>query len=109
MRYMLGEHLLCLVEEERYSIKDWDTGEAWTMASMRDVLTYFDYLEDRGGVNHVHRRACHNLHTFNFEVRRVREEIARNNLETFIAERLADTKYLKDFEYAVEQKAKTPK
>ena len=66
-------------------------------------MAYIDYLEDRGGKNHIHRRACHNLYTFNFEASRVRQEKGKDKLETFIDSRMKSTVYRKAFEYATEQ------
>lgn len=105
-RLDLAEHMLQLIDEEDYQVKNWDTGENWEISNMSEAQRYLDFLEDRDGINHVHRRACHNLYTFNFEVRRVRDEIAKGTLESFIERRMDNTKYKKAFEYAVEQKIK---
>ncbi len=68
-----------------------------------EALSYLDYLEDRDGKNHIHRRACHNLYAFNFEANRVREEKKLNTLETFIECRMKSTVYQKIFQYATKK------
>ncbi len=64
--------------------------------------SFLDYLEDRDGINDVHRRACHNLYAFNFEARQVRHQKKAGTLETFIHSRTKNTVYRKVFEYATE-------
>lgn len=103
-RRAFARQMLYLIEYEGFSVKEWDTGRAWTIRSEDEALEYLDYLEDRNGINHIHRRACHNLYAFNFEVARVRQEMERGNLENFIASRIRSTTYRRAFEYAVKQK-----
>ena len=103
-----AQHLLRLIQEEKFTVKDWDTGERWNISNEKDALAYIDYLEDRGGKNHIHRRACHNLYTFNFEASRVRQEKKAGKLETFIDSRMKNTVYRKAFEYATEQAKPKP-
>ena len=103
-----AQHLLRLIQEEKFTVKDWDTGERWNISNEKDALAYIDYLEDRGGKNHIHRRACHNLYTFNFETSRVRQEKKADTLETFIDRRMKSTVYRKVFEYATEQAQSNP-
>ena len=105
-RRAFAQHLLRLITEEEFAVKDWDEGKAWSLRDERDALSYLDYLEDRDGINHVHRRACHNLYSFNFEARRVREEKRAGTLEKFIYSRMKSTVYRKAFEYAIEEKTK---
>lgn len=100
-------HLLQLIEEESFEVKNWDVGNPWLIHSEEDALEYMDYLEDRSGKNHVHRRACHNLYAFNFEAKRVREEKKAGTLDSFIESRMKNTVYRRVFEYAVEQKMKS--
>jgi tRNA-guanine family transglycosylase len=104
-RQVFAEHLLQLAQEEKFKAKNWDTDEAWPISSMSDATSYLDYLEDKDGVNHVHRRACHNLYAFNFEARRMRQEIARGTVETFIQRRMTSTAYHRAFEYAMKIQA----
>ncbi|MCB0190857.1 MAG: hypothetical protein KDJ65_02835 [Anaerolineae bacterium] len=107
-RLAFAQHLLHLIETENFCVKDWDTGEDWSINNENEALIYLDYLEDRAGVNHVHRRACHNLYAFNFEARRVRQVIAsnNNNLDEFIQGRMRSTVYRRAFEYAADQRSK---
>jgi queuine/archaeosine tRNA-ribosyltransferase len=95
---------LKLIEEEDFTVKDWDTGESWSITDKEEAVAYLDYLEDQDGINHIHRRACHNLNAFNFESKRVREEIENGELESFILGRMKSTVYRKRFDYAIEQK-----
>ena len=101
IRRRFANHLLKLISEEKFTPKNWEEGSLWEIKNESDAFSYLDYLEDRDGVNHIHRRACHNLYTFNFEARRVREE--KHNLENFIIERLNSTVYKKTFEHAIAQ------
>ena len=103
-----AQHLLRLIQEEKFTVKDWDTGERWNISNENDALAYIDYLEDRDEKNHIHRRACHNLYTFNFEASRVRQEKKAGKLETFIDSRMKNTVYRKAFEYATKQAKSNP-
>ena len=98
-RRAFAEHLLQLIREEKFAVKDWNSGELWPIDSEQEALAYLDSLEDRDGKNNIHHRACHNLYAFNFEAKRVREE--KDNLETFISNRLNNTIYKKTFEHAI--------
>lgn len=100
-RRAFAEHLLLLINEEKFAVKDWDSGESWQINSEQEALSYLDSLEDQNGKNNIHHRACHNLYAFNFEAKRVREE--KSNLETFISNRLSSTIYKNTFEYAINQ------
>lgn len=109
-RHHFAEHLLQLIDKEEFAIKDWDKGKPWNIHNESEALSYLDYLEDRDGENHIHRRACHNLYALNFEARRAREAKKAEKLETFIESRLKSTVYRKTFDYAVEQvQTSTPK
>ncbi len=108
-RRAFAQHLLRLINEEGFVTKDWDAGETRPICDERDALSYLDYLEDRDGINHVHRRACHNLYAFNFEARRVRQEKRVGTLETFIHSRMKSTIYRKAFDYAIDKKMKSCK
>ena len=102
-RYAFAQHLLRLITEEGFAVKDWDSGETWSICDEHSALSYLDYLEDRDGINHIHRRACHNLYSFNFEAKRVREEKNADTLETFIHSRMKNTVYRKVFDYAIDK------
>ena len=107
-RSAFAQHLLRLIQEEGFAVKNWGTGKKRSISNEKDALAYIDYLEDRGGKNHIHRRACHNLYTFNFEASRVRQEKNADKLETFIDSRMKNTVYRKAFEYATEQAKSNP-
>ena len=105
-REAFAKRLLQLIQDENFSVKDWNTGEDRNISNESEALNYIDFLEDRDGTNHIHRRACHNLYALNFEARRVRQEKAR--LETFIRNRMRNTIYQRVFDYAVEQVERKP-
>ena len=107
-RYAIAKHMLQLIEEEDFAVKDWDNGKTWSIRDEGDAFSYLEYLEDRDEKNHVHRRACHNLYAFHFETSRVREEMRKGKLETFIVSRMKSTVYRNVFEYAIEQVASEP-
>lgn len=98
-RRAFAEHLLLLISEEKFAVKDWNSGEPWSINSEQEALAYLDSLEDKDGKNNIHYRACHNLYAFNFEAKRVRQE--KDDLETFISNRLNNTIYKKTFEHAI--------
>lgn len=103
-----ARHLLQLIHNENFVVKNWNTGEDWNISNETEALVYIDYLEDRDGTNHIHRRACHNLYALNFEARRVREENDKGDLEDFIHNRMASTIYRKVFDYAIKKVASNP-
>ena len=107
-RNAFAQHLLQLIQEEEFNMKNWGTGKDRNISNEKDALAYIDYLEDRGRKNHIHRRACHNLYTFNFEASRVRQEKKAGKLETFIDNRMKNTVYRKAFEYAIKQAKSNP-
>lgn len=102
-RRHFARRLLQLIDKEEFAIKDWDKGKPWNIHNEAEALSYLDYLEDRDGKNHIHRRACHNLYALNFEARSAREAKKARELEAFIASRLKSTVYRKTFDDAVEQ------
>ena len=102
-RHAFAQHMLKLVHDEGFAVKNWNTGEKRNISSESEALVYIDYLEDRHGENHIHRRACHNLYALNFEASRVRQENDADRLETFIRSRMENTIYQRMFDYAVEQ------
>lgn len=105
IRRGFAQHLLALIEEEGFAVKEWDAGTPWPIKNESEVLAYLNYLEDRDDINHIHRRACHNLYAFNFEAGRVRQEMVTGALETFIQGRMKSTVYLRAFEYAMSRAA----
>ena len=100
-RRHFARRLLQLIDEEGFAIKDWDKGEDRDIHNEAEALSYLDYLEDRDGENHIHRRACHNLYALNFEARSAREAKKAGKLETFIESRLKSTVYRNTFDDAV--------
>lgn len=106
-RYAFVQQLLKLIREEGFIVRDWDTGDQWPIADENEALAYLDYLEDNEGINHIHRRACHNLYSFNFEAERMCQAIEAGEVETFIQGRMKSTIYRRAFEYAVSKKAAT--
>lgn len=102
-RLAFAQRLLQLTMDEEFSVRNWDTDEDWSIRNMHDALSYLDYLEDREGKNQIHGRACHNLYTFNFEANRVRQEMKKGKLDTFIRSRMKSTVYRRTFDYAIEQ------
>lgn len=103
LRRNFAQHLVRLCQTEMFRVQDWDSGKAWNISDEKDALNYINFLIDRSGVNHIHRRACHNLYAFNFEAERVKEllNISKAALETFISNRLHSTHYKKTFDYAL--------
>ncbi len=106
-RYAFVQQLLKLIKEEGFIVRDWDTGDRWFIANENEALAYLDYLEDNEGINHIHRRACHNLYSFNFEADRMCQVIQAGEVETFIQGRMKSTIYRQAFEYAVSKKGGT--
>jgi queuine/archaeosine tRNA-ribosyltransferase len=104
-RQAFAQHLLRLIQKEGFAVQDWDTGAPWPINDEDEALAYLDHLEDRDGINHIHRRACHNLYAFNFEAGRVRKAMTAGTLETFIEGRMKSTVYRRRFEYAVRKKS----
>lgn len=104
IRRRFARHLVHLCQTEKFTVRDWDTGHIWKIAEERDSLRYMNYLMDANGVNNVHRRACHNLYSFNFEAERVKKLLLKppSTLEDFISSRLHSTQYKKVFDYALD-------
>ena len=103
-----AQHLLKLIHDEGFAVKNWNTNEKWNISNESEALNYIGYLEDRDGTNHIHRRACHNLYALNFEASRVRQEKDEDKLEDFIRSRMEKTIYRKVSEYAFEKVASKP-
>ena len=104
---LFAQQMLRLIQEERFIVRDWDTGDKWQIENENEALDYLDYLEDNEGINHIHRRACHNLYSFNFEANRMCQALQMGEVETFIQGRMKSTIYRRAFEYAVTKKAAT--
>jgi queuine/archaeosine tRNA-ribosyltransferase len=104
-RHAFVQQLLKLIKEEEFIVRAWDTGDRWYIGNETEALAYLDYLEDNKGINHIHRRACHNLYSFNFEADRMCQVIQAGEVETFIQGRMKSTIYCQAFEYAVSKKA----
>ena len=104
-RNAFADRLLELINDEKFSVKDWDKKEDWQIDDKDEALSYLDYLEHQEGEKHIHRRACHNLYAFNFEAKRVRQEKKKGirALETFIEGRMKSPVYKKTFAYAIEK------
>ena len=104
-RNAFADHLLELIDEEGFAVKDWDKEKGWKIRNKDEALSYLDYLEHKDGEQHIHRRACHNLYAFNFEAKRVRQEKKKGvrAFETFIEGRMKSPVYRKTFAYAIEK------
>lgn len=101
------QQLLKLIKEEAFIVRDWDTGDRWYISNENEALAYLAYLEDNEGINHIHRRACHNLYSLNFEADRMCQIIQAGEVEAFIQGRMKSTIYRQAFEYAVSKKSVT--
>jgi len=102
LRKRFADHLLGLCQREKFAVKNWDTGHLWPIDNRREALKYLDFLMDRDGVNNIHRRACHNLYSMNFEAERVRwvKTHGQSVFEDFVQSRLHSTLYKQVFEHA---------
>jgi len=89
-----------LADEEGFSVKDWLTGTKLDLTDRATRVRYVESLVDLKSNEHVHNRACHNLWTYNFEVRQYRAAMQRGCLEDFLFSRLAATRYGSAFEHA---------
>ena len=107
-RRRFAKHLLKLKTDENFFVKNWEKGNPWKINNEEEALFYLNYLEDKDGKNHIHRRACHNLYAFNFEANQVRQKMKKgaDSLETFIESRMKSTIYKKTFEHAIYAKSK---
>ena len=89
-------------EMEGFAVKDWATGRLLDISDATSRREYVDGLVDLVSNEHVHNRACHNLWTYNFEVRQYRKAQKKGLLDEFMKSRLSGTRYMAAFEYAVE-------
>ena len=95
-----GYRLAKLADQEGFTAKDWTTRTAIDLNHSADRRQYVTDLVDLKSNEHVHNRACHNLWSYNFEVRQYRYAKARGALDEFIESRLAGTRYDSAFRYA---------
>jgi hypothetical protein len=93
--HSFATHLQRLWEEEGFTVCDWDTGEPLALHTLADCLAYAESLVDERSNEHVHRRACNNLWSYNYEVQQVRQAIESDQLEKFLENRLKGTRYYK--------------
>lgn len=89
-----------LAREEGFAAKDWQTGELLDLTDRPTRVRYVESLVDLESNEHVHNRACHNLWTYNFEVRQYREAGEGDALDSFVKSRLGGTRYQGAFEHA---------
>ena len=101
-----AQRLLNLVNDENFAVKNWETKEEWQISSLEDANKYIEFLMDREKSNNIHRRACHNLYTFNFEAKKIRKlsKLSRVKFEQFVESRLIHTIYDRVLKYAVKNK-----
>lgn len=99
-----AQRLNSLIAEENFYVKDWVIGARLNLASERECLDYVDTLVDTHSNENVHNRACHNLWTYNFEVKQAKKAIQEDHFEEFVEKRLTNTRYKVPFEYAKENK-----
>jgi len=104
-----AEHIQRLHEQEGFYAKNWLTGEKLDFSSRAVIDDYVNDLSDTVSNEHIHNRACHNLWSYNFEVRQARKAIDQDRFEQFVESRLQNTKYFKAFDYARSRKKKTAK
>lgn len=98
--------ILRLYSEEGFILKNWDNGDLINDPNNSDLHHYLMGLMDTKKENRVHKRACHNLWVFNFEVKRLRDMIKAGKSEEFVESRLRGTKYYKAFLTARELRTK---
>ncbi len=98
--HQFRRRLATLEDLEGFNVKDWMSGRSLNMANAAERRRYVESLVDLQRNEHVHNRACHNLWTFNFEVRRYRETQRLGTLHEFLEARLGNTRYAAAFEHA---------
>lgn len=87
--------LLRLQREERFYVKDWESGECIHLRDEKDAMAYTDLLEDGPRGSRVHWRACHNLAVGTFEARRITQEIDKGTFPEFLHARHKGGPYYK--------------
>jgi tRNA-guanine family transglycosylase len=88
-----------LANEEGFTVKNWKTGEELDLSAKSICSDYVRSLVDEKGNEHIHNRACHNLWSYNFEIRQYRRAVKEGRLEQFITSRLSNTRYAKSLTY----------
>ena len=92
--------LAVLAQQEGFTAKDWISGRTIDLTQAAARRDYVSGLIDLKGNQHVHNRACHNLWSFNFEVRRYRQAQRSGLLDEFLESRLGGTRYSAAFDHA---------
>ncbi len=92
--------LAILAEQEGFTAKDWLSGGSIDLTQAAARQYYVHTLIDLKSNEHVHNRACHNLSSFNFEVRQYRRAKQEGLLDEFLESRLHDTRYAGAFQHA---------
>ncbi|MFN3385042.1 MAG: hypothetical protein ACK42Y_00445 [Candidatus Thermochlorobacter sp.] len=82
-----------LHDREGYSVKNWQSGEWINPNCEGELKDYVDSLSDINSNENMHNRACHNLWTYNFEARKAREAVEKDDWYNFIRRRLSHTRY----------------
>lgn len=88
-----ASHLWALVNEEGFSVRDWNTGEPLRLDSLDACRTYAEALIDSCSNERVHWRACHNLWSYAYEAQQARAALCANKLDAFLRRRLRHTRY----------------
>ena len=89
-----------LADEEGFTAKNWISGDVLDLTGAAARRQYVADLVDLVSNEHVHNRACHNLWSFNFEVRRYRAAQRKGLLDQFMEGRLRNSRYANAFEHA---------
>ena len=100
------QRLAILADQEGFTAKDWLSGHSIDLTQSAARKRYVENLIDLKSNEHVHNRACHNLWSFNFEVRQYRKAKYDGLLDEFLQSRLADTRYGNAFQHAKKLHAK---
>jgi tRNA-guanine family transglycosylase len=94
------QRLAILADQEGFTAKDWLSGRTVDLTQTGERRRYVSNLIDLNRNEHVHNRACHNLWSFNFEVRQYRKAKCDGLLDEFLQSRLAGTRYGAAFQHA---------
>lgn len=65
-------------------------------------------LVDVSSNENIHNRGCHNLWVYNFEAQQARNAIISGNFDSFVEQRLANTRYYNAFSAAKMLKSLEP-
>lgn len=88
-----SDRLARLANEEGFFVKNWTTGDNLDLTIPANRSHYVQNLVDLNTNENVHNRACHNLWSYNFEVRRCRAAASQGKLNEFLKSRLSNTRY----------------